>query len=80
MSIALPDAYPFLADPLKIGTIVALILFASAFLFIFGRVSWLSRIHPKPLLAANEVEFFHRLQRALPTYQVFPQVAFWGKP
>jgi hypothetical protein len=28
------------------------------------------------LLTANETKFFHRLQRALPSYQVFPQVAF----
>jgi very-short-patch-repair endonuclease len=35
---------------------------------------WLSQIRRKPLLTPNETEFFHRLQRALPAYHVFPQV------
>jgi hypothetical protein len=30
----------------------------------------------KPLMTANEREFFGRLARALPDYHVFPQVAF----
>jgi hypothetical protein len=30
----------------------------------------------KPLLTANEAEFFHRLQRALPGFHVFPQMSF----
>lgn len=33
------------------------------------------RFAPKPLLTKNEIEFFHRLQSALPDLQVFPQVA-----
>jgi very-short-patch-repair endonuclease len=37
---------------------------------------WLSQIRRKPLLTPNETEFFHRLQRALPAYHVFPQVPF----
>ena len=37
---------------------------------------WQSRIRPKPLMTANEREFFGRLKRALPGYEVFPQVAF----
>jgi Protein of unknown function (DUF2726) len=40
------------------------------------RKRWLSRIRRKPLLTPNETEFFHRLQRALPAYHVFPQVPF----
>lgn len=40
------------------------------------RKPWLSRIQKKPLLTRNEAEFFHRLQRALPAYHVFPQVPF----
>jgi hypothetical protein len=27
-------------------------------------------------MTANELEFFHRLERALPGYHVFPQIAF----
>ncbi len=36
----------------------------------------MSRLRRKPLLTANEAEFFHRLQRALPGFHVFPQVSF----
>lgn len=32
-------------------------------------------IEGKPILTDNEKEFFHRLQRSLPDYHVFPQVA-----
>jgi hypothetical protein len=44
--------------------------------FVCTRKPWLTRIRRKPLLTANEAEFFHRLQRALPGFQVFPQVSF----
>ena len=40
------------------------------------RDAWLKHVGRKPLLTPNEVEFFHRLRRALPGYQVFPQVSF----
>ena len=33
-------------------------------------------IRRKPLLTANEAEFFHRLQRAPPGFHVFPQASF----
>ena len=33
------------------------------------------RFAPKPLLTQNEIEFFGRLQRALPELAIFPQVA-----
>jgi hypothetical protein len=62
-------------DPLNIGVAVALIVLAFALLF-RSRTPWLARIKPKSLLTANETEFFHRLQRALNGYHVFPQVAF----
>lgn len=32
-------------------------------------------IQGRPILTDNECEFFHRLQRALPEYHIFPQVA-----
>ena len=32
-------------------------------------------VSAKPLLSNNEIEFFYRLNRALPDYHVFPQVA-----
>lgn len=34
-----------------------------------------SAVVSRPILSENEREFFHRLQRALPSYYVFPQVA-----
>lgn len=34
-----------------------------------------SKIIAKPILTENETEFFYRLQRALPDYHIFPQVA-----
>lgn len=33
-------------------------------------------IEAKPILTANEAEFFQRLRRALPEHLVFPQVAY----
>lgn len=59
-----------------LACILLLVAFAAAPLFLSRRKSPLSRIRRKMLLTPNEVEFFHRLQRALPAYQVFPQVAF----
>jgi hypothetical protein len=40
------------------------------------RTPWLARIQRKSLLTPNEIEFLHRLERALPAYRVFPQVSF----
>jgi hypothetical protein len=54
----------------------ALLLLALIALPLRSRTAWLRRIQPKTLLTPNEAEFFHRLQRALPTYEIFPQVAF----
>lgn len=54
--------------------IVVLILFV--ILWFLRPDPWLSRIRRKPLLTNNEMEFFHRLQRALPSYHVFPQMPF----
>ena len=69
-------SYPFLTDPINIAAGVALIVLMVAALFLPSRKPWLARIRSKPLLTGNETEFFHRLQRALPAYQVFPQVSF----
>src|ERR1017187_1166046 len=66
----------FLTDPLILTAVVLLLAAPPAvFLFVRGRKPWLSRLRRKPLLTANEAEFFHRLQRALPGFHVFPQVA-----
>jgi hypothetical protein len=69
-------AYPFLNDPMNIGAAIALIALVVAAVILRSGKPSLARIQPKPLLTANENEFFHRLQRALPSYQVFPQVSF----
>ncbi|MDP9127977.1 MAG: DUF2726 domain-containing protein [Pseudomonadota bacterium] len=72
----MPAFYLFLADrPAAIVFTLAALL-AVALLFRRRGNSWLSHIHKKPLLTANEAEFFRRLKRALPAYEVFPQVSF----
>ena len=76
MPFALTAAYPFLADPLNLAAITALIGLIVVLFLVQGRTSWLKRIQRKALLTPNETEFFHRLQRALPSYHVFPQVSF----
>ncbi len=69
-------AFPFFSDNLIIPAL-ALIALTTAAVFLFrGRKPWLTRIRRKPLLTANEAEFFHRLQRALSGFHVFPQVSF----
>jgi Protein of unknown function (DUF2726) len=68
--------YPFLTDPINAAAVALLIAIAAAVLFLKSRKPWLARIQSKALLTANETEFFHRLQRALPSYQVFPQISF----
>lgn len=61
-----------------LAAFAALVLMAlvPAVLLLMSRKPFLSRIRPKALLTPNETEFFHRLQRSLPAYRVFPQVSF----
>lgn len=54
--------------------ITAAILIAS--LILAWLKPWRLRICRKSLMTANEAEFYRRLERALPTYRVFPQVSF----
>jgi very-short-patch-repair endonuclease len=61
---------------LPLAIIVLVVLGVAAAFLSPGRKAWLSHITAKPLMTANEIEFFQRLQRALPAYQVFPQVSF----
>jgi hypothetical protein len=68
--------HPFLTSSLEIVVVVAFIILALAFLLSRKPKPWLSCIRSKSLLTQNEVDFFHRLERALPDYHVFPQVAF----
>ncbi len=68
--------FPLLIDPLTIAAVALLLAAPAVFLFFRSRKPWLSRVRRKPLLTANEAEFFHRLQRALPGFHVFPQVSF----
>jgi hypothetical protein len=64
----------FLAGPLAVAG--ATVTAGVALLFLWRRhVSRQSHIRRKSLFTPNEAEFFHRLQRALPTYEVFPQVS-----
>jgi hypothetical protein len=73
---SLATHYPLLTAPLILAVAVALIALTVAAFFMRSRKSWLAHIQRKPLMTPNETEFFHRLQRALPAYQVFPQVSF----
>jgi hypothetical protein len=68
--------YPFLTDPLNLGAVAAFVLLTFTIILLRGQRSWISHIQRKALLTNNEIEFFHRLQRALPAYQVFPQISF----
>jgi hypothetical protein len=69
-------ALPFLTDPIILAALALLLAAPAVFLFVRGRKPWLTRLRRKPLLTANEAEFFHRLQRALPGHHIFPQVSF----
>jgi hypothetical protein len=66
---------PLLTNPFTIAAVL-LVAAPAVFLLLRSRKPWLSRLRRKPLLTANEAEFFHRLQRALPGFHVFPQVSF----
>lgn len=68
--------YPLLSEPLTLSAVALLLAAPAVFLISRGRKPWLSGLRRKPLLTANEAEFFYRLQRALPGLHVFPQVAF----
>jgi hypothetical protein len=69
-------APPLLTDPFILAAAALLLAALAVFLWFRSRKPWLSRIRRKPLLTANEAEFFHRLQRALPGFHVFPQISF----
>jgi hypothetical protein len=68
--------YTSLADPVNLAAMAALVVLAMVVLVLRTRGSALTHIQGKAILTPNETEFFHRLQRALPAYQVFPQVSF----
>jgi hypothetical protein len=76
MNSTLAALEPILTDPLNLAALAALIALTLALLLLRGRKPWLARIQRKALLTPNETEFFQRLQRALPSYHVFPQVSF----
>lgn len=69
-------AFPLLTEPFILAALAMLIAAPAVSLFLRRRKPWLSRLRRKPLLTANEAEVFHRLQRALPGFHVFPQVSF----
>lgn len=51
---------------------VVLLLALAAYFFKSEEDYW----EPKPLLTENEKEFFGRIEKALPDFRIFPQVAF----
>jgi len=65
---------------LWIGLIAVVVLVVVAAVVAYGKLAGgrgvtAASYKAKPLLTDNELEFFHRLKRALPGYEVFPQVA-----
>jgi hypothetical protein len=58
----------------------SLLILTAALLVVSLILAWLKpwrlRIRSKQLMTPNEAEFYRRLERALPTYRVFPQVSF----
>lgn len=62
------------------ASIVILIVLVAGLAFVLallnGQKAKDMAIVQKPILTPNEMEFFYRLTRALPSYHVFPQVAF----
>jgi len=76
MPVSSAALYAILTDPLNLAALAALIVLAVAFFLLRASKPWLARIQRKALLTPNETEFFQRLQRALPSYHVFPQVSF----
>lgn len=56
---------------LIVGAAVLVVVLFFIFQIGGGRHKFLS----KPLLTENEIEFFGRLKKALPDYEIFPQVA-----
>lgn len=62
-------------QPATVAFAAVALLLAAVLLFRRQR-PWHAHLRPKPLLTANEREFFHRLQKALPGLHVFPQVSF----
>jgi hypothetical protein len=73
---SMPLPFPLPTGPLSYALVAGVSLLIAALLWMKNRRPWLARIKRKPLLTANEAEFFRRLQRALPAYAVFPQVSF----
>ena len=64
------------AHSLATGIVAVAFLLLATLRLLRGLRPWQSYLRSKPILTANEREFFYRLQRALPTYLVFPQVSF----
>jgi hypothetical protein len=73
--LTLSSAYPVSSEPPTVTAAILWILVV-AIAVLRPRKPRLSQIQTKPLLTPNETEFFHRLQRALSGYHVFPQVPF----
>ena len=71
----MPLPFPFLSDP-RIYAALAVFVLLLGVLLCKSRKPWLSHVQRKALMTPNEIEFFRRLQRALPAYAVFPQVSF----
>ena len=61
--------------PAHFAALAAVAVLLILILLLGRRKPWLAHVRSKPLLTPNELEFFHRLVRALPRYYIFPQVS-----
>lgn len=60
---------------LAVAVVVLITLAAVYARMVGGNGDVAAKYKPKAILTENEREFFHRLKRALPGYQILPQVA-----
>jgi very-short-patch-repair endonuclease len=68
--------FSVLSGPPAMLAVGVLVLLTALLLLSRSRKPWLSHIQRRPILTHNEMEFYHRLKRALPACHVFPQVSF----
>lgn len=65
-----------LTDHQAVTALVVVAFLLAVVALLTRRSSWHSHVRGKPILTPNEREFFYRLQKALPSLHVFPQVSF----
>jgi len=62
--------------PESTGLVIAFALLLASVALCRYWQPWRAHLRARPVMTANEAEFFYRLSRALPACHVFPQVSF----